>query len=130
MDRDGLFDWVESAYGTQPEFPWDDENAILRHQENNKWYGAVLRVGRDRLGLPGSGIVDVVNLKCDPLLIASLRTQPGFHPAWHMNKENWITVRLDGTVTDEQLIPLIELSYALTDKKTKKRPARTEEAAE
>ena len=32
-----------------------------------------MNVSRDKLGLSGSDMLDVVNLKCDPLLIPSLR---------------------------------------------------------
>jgi len=71
-------------------------------------------VGRDKLGLPGEGWVDVLNVKCEPVLIGSLRMQPGFHPAYHMNKDLWISVRLDGTVAQEQIETLVDLSYRLT----------------
>lgn len=61
---------------------------MLRHNDNNKWYGVVLEVFADKLGLPEAGIVDVLNVKSDPLLIGSLRGQDGYFPAYHMNKEN------------------------------------------
>ena len=38
--------------------------------------------------MPGDESIDVVNLKCDPLLIGSLRSEPGFFPAYHMNKDS------------------------------------------
>ena len=38
-------------------------------------------------------------------------------PAYHMNKEHWITVRLDGSLPPELPIALIEQSYLLTGKK-------------
>lgn len=54
-----------------------------------------MEVGRDKLGLPGDGEVDILNVKSDPMLIGSYRTQKGFFPAYHMNKENWISILLD-----------------------------------
>lgn len=78
-----------------------------------------MEVGRDKLGLPDSEITDVINVKCDPFLIGSLRGQPGFHPAYHMNKEKWISIRLDGSVPDEKIKDLIDLSYQLTGPKKK-----------
>ena len=77
-------------------------------------------VGRDRLGLPGSGTVDILNVKCDPAMSGFLRTREGFHPAYHMNKEKWLTIRLDGTVPEEEIKNLIDLSYDLTAEKSKK----------
>ena len=61
---------------------------MLRHNDNNKWYGVVLEVSADKLGLPEAGISDVLNVTSDPLLIGSLRGQDGYFPAYHMNKEN------------------------------------------
>ena len=53
--------------------------------------------------------------KCDPVLSGSLRQGGGFLPAYHMNKANWITVLLDGTVSMEDLGPLLDMSYDLAD---------------
>ena len=52
MTRQELFTWVRQQYGTEPEYPWHDWNAVLRHNDNNKWYGVVLEVSADKLGLP------------------------------------------------------------------------------
>ena len=50
--------------------------------------GLLMEVGRGKLGLPGEGVVEILNVKCDPMLAGALRAQEGFHPAYHMNKEN------------------------------------------
>ncbi len=122
MDREELFSWCRQQYGTEPDYPWADRNAVLRHWDTGKWYGAVLEVRRDRLGMQGEELVDVLNVKGDPVLIGSLRMQPGFLPAYHMNKENWISILLDGTAPEEQMKNLIEMSYQMTDKKRKNKP--------
>ena len=52
MTRQELFTWIRQQYGTEPEYPWHDWNAVLRHKDNNKWYGVMWEeVGID-LGLP------------------------------------------------------------------------------
>ena len=61
-------------------------------------------------------IIDVLNVKCDPLLIGSLRLKPGFYPAYHMNKDKWISIAMDGSVPSEEIKELVELSYQLTRK--------------
>ena len=38
--------------------------------------------------------MDVLNVKSDPLLIGSLRGQDGYFPAYHMNKEKWLSIQL------------------------------------
>ncbi|MEY8338598.1 MmcQ/YjbR family DNA-binding protein [Lachnospiraceae bacterium 62-35] len=120
MKREQIFEYVKQQYGTEPDYPWQDNNAVLRHKENHKWYGAVLEVGRDKLGLPDDGKVDVINVKCDPALIGSLRSKQGFHPAYHMNKDKWISIRLDGSGEEEEIKKLIDLSFQLTKPKKKR----------
>lgn len=121
MTRQQIFQWVKRRYGTDPDYPWADENAVLRHTDSRKWYGLIMEIGRDKLGLDGEGTVDIINLKCEPVLIGSLRERDGFHPAYHMNKDQWVSVRLDGSVPEDELKNLIDLSFELTRKKTRKK---------
>lgn len=119
MNRQDVFDYVKTKYGTDPDYPWFDGNAVLRHKSNSKWYALVMEVGRIKLGLLGDGMVDVVTVKCDPMLGGMLRAREGFHPAYHMNKEQWLTIRLDGSVPGEEIKKLIDFSYDLTEAKKK-----------
>lgn len=119
MDRQDVCEWIKRKYGTEPDYPWKDTNAVLRHRENKKWFALFMEVGRDKLGMPGEGTVEVMNVKCDPMLIGSLRTQPGFLPAYHMNKDQWISILLDGTAPVEEVKDLITMSYELTRPKKK-----------
>lgn len=50
MTRKEIFQWVKEQYGTEPDYPWKDQNAVLRHCENKKWYGLIMKVRSDRLG--------------------------------------------------------------------------------
>lgn len=121
MTKEQVFEYVLTEYGTEPDYPWvDDDSAVLRHNTNRKWYGLMMEVGRDKLGLGGDGTVDVLNVKCDPIFIGSLRRQDGFHPAYHMNKDQWISIRLDGSASEEDIKSLIDLSYGLTKPKMRK----------
>lgn len=121
MDTEALFAWVSADFGVEPEYPWGDCNAVLRHRENRKWFAAVLEVKKASLGLPGEGTVPVVNVKCDPLLIGSLLNQPGYHRAYHMNKEKWLSIRLDGSVPSGDVKTLVSMSYDLTGIRPRKR---------
>ena len=60
------------------------------------------------------GIVDVLNVKSDPLLIGSLRGQDGYFPAYHMNKEKWLSIQLGKPELDDAIKDLLSLSYELT----------------
>lgn len=121
MTRQQIFDWVSSQYGTEPEYLWAKYPgfAVLRNS-SGKWYGAVMNIAKNKLGLDGDEIIDILDVKCDPLLIGSLRMQNGYLPAYHMNKNSWITVILDGSVEYEQIKNLIDLSYELTMPKKRK----------
>ena len=89
MTRDELQRYIFDYYSTEPDYPWPDapNHAVFRHGGNRKWFALVLDVPRNKLGLPGTQMIDVVNLKCDPILIGSLRGEPGIFPAYHMNKD-------------------------------------------
>lgn len=120
MDRQGVFEWVREEYGTEPDYPWSDDNAVLRHKGNRKWYGVVLRVGKEKLGIKGYGVADILNVKCEPILIGSLLTRPGFYKAYHMNKNKWISILLDEEGSEEEIKNLIAMSYELTETKKRK----------
>ena len=51
MERIKLFEWVKGVYGTEPDYPWNDWNAVLRHAENKKWYALIMEVPAQKLGL-------------------------------------------------------------------------------
>ena len=70
-----------------------------------------MNVLSNRLGLDGEEPIDIINVKCGPILVGSLLTEKGFLPSYHMNKKNWITILLNDSVPDEQIAPLLELSY-------------------
>ena len=71
MTRDELIRYVGERYSTDPEYPWADENFIFRHAGNRKWFAVAMRVPYRRLGLPGEDAVDIVDVKCSPLLMGA-----------------------------------------------------------
>ena len=81
----------------------------------------MMDIPQNKLGLQGNELLDVVNFKCAPLLIGSLRKENGFFPAYHMNKNNWITVALDSSVSDDKIKILLDMSYQLTASKPRQK---------
>ena len=121
--REKVFKYAKEQYGTEPEYLWADlpSGAVLRHSgDNKKWYAVFLEVERERLGFDGGGKVDLVNTKCDPLLIGSMILNDGYLPAYHMNKTHWISIMLDGSVPMNEIKNMLDLSYDMTRKKAKK----------
>ena len=117
MNREEIILYVNDKYNTIPEYSWEKYPlyAVLKHR-NNKWYGIIMNVTKDKLGLDGKDEVDILDIKCPPDMIGGLRLSKGFFSAYHMNKEHWITVLLDGSVETEKIKQLIDLSYDLTKK--------------
>lgn len=124
MDKEAFLRYAAETYGAAPEYPWIDlpDAFVLRHAANQKWFAVGLTVRRDRLGLPGDGTVDVVNVKCDPMMSGSYLSQPGILPAYHMNKLHWLSVLLNGTAADDDVRALLDTSFALTYPKKKGKP--------
>ena len=116
MDRNELRSYILENYAAAADFPWvsSPENEVFRHENSGKWFALVMELSADKLGLAGAETMTVVNLKCDPLLIGSLREERGFFPAYHMNKEHWITAVLDGSAPDAQIQTLLAMSYDMT----------------
>ncbi|MDG4877202.1 MmcQ/YjbR family DNA-binding protein [Mesorhizobium sp. WSM4935] len=88
--------------------------AVLRHSDDQKWFGLIMNVPRDKLGLKGEGEVDVIDIKCHPAKVDDLKRTPGFKPAYHMNKEHWLTAVLDGSISRADVFALLDDSYELT----------------
>ena len=108
---------VQEKYGNQLEYLWEKspDTAVLRHEDNQKWYAILMRIPWDRLDKGRDGLVEAVNLKHDQ--VADLLSQNGIYPAFHMNKRYWISLPLDDTLTDEKVLELFERSWLLTSKK-------------
>ena len=123
MNKRELQKYIDETYNTDPDFPWASNPtfAVYRHRSNRKWFALVMDIPKSKLGLRKDGDIDIVNLKCEPALIGSLRSEKGFYPAYHMSKDKWISVALDGSVGDEQLLFLLDMSFELTDIKIKKK---------
>lgn len=116
MDRETIFAYADKIYKTKPEYLWarDPDSAVLRHRENNKWYAIVMKVEGDRLGLSDSEKVDIINVKCEPDRIGVLQMTKGILPGYHMNKNHWITILLDGSVDENMIYNLLDYSFELT----------------
>ena len=116
MNKEELLRYALDTYGTEPEYLWQKypNSFVLRHANNRKWFAVALDVDRRRLGLPGEGVVYVLDVKCGPILGGSFLGTPGVVPAWHMNKSQWLGVLLDGSAQDELIRQLLDISYDMT----------------
>lgn len=114
--KDEIFKFIKENYHIEADHPWEKtpDYSVFRHKHNKKWFALVMNIEKKRLNIDLEENIDIINLKCHPELIGSLRNEKGILPAYHMNKEHWITVLLDGTYSLENIYDLIEISYDLT----------------
>ena len=115
MDEKQFSAYIEQTYRVVGErlFAKYPGFRVFRHSHNGKWFAVVMEIPREKLGLSG-GNIHVVNVKCDTRLIGSFREEKGIFPAYHMSKAHWLSVALDGTVEEEKIIFLLDMSYDLT----------------
>ena len=122
--REMITDFALSLPGAVADKPFEDDfdTTVFRHGAGGKWFGLMMNLERSRVGLPGEGKVDVLNLKCDPEEGFIVREMyEGIIPAYHMNKRHWITAALDGTADPDKIKWLLDISYDLTGIKRKKK---------
>ncbi|MDA8409176.1 MAG: MmcQ/YjbR family DNA-binding protein [Treponema sp.] len=102
MDRPALLEFLAGQSAATSDMPFDDSALVFR------------------IGGKIFAIVDVkaeggsVSLKCEPEMSGDLRVAwPCIRPGWHLNKEHWNTIALDGTLPDEILEDLVRRSWEL-----------------
>ena len=105
----------QDLYGTSPDYPFDDllETAVLRHDNNRKWYAIVMKVSRRKFGLDSDEVIDVVNLKLPTEMFGSFGKADGVYPAYHMNKLHWISVLLPDA-SEDTIAFLVNVSFEAT----------------
>jgi len=58
-----------------------------------------------------------LNLKCDPVVAENLRDQhEDIRPGYHMNKQHWNTIILEGSLPESDIFAMIDHSYNLVVK--------------
>ncbi len=105
---------IFDAYGARPEFLWkrDPLSGVFRHPKNKKWFGIIQHIKADKLRNQAQGYIDVLNVKLDEQCALKI-LEPGFYPAYHMNKKSWVSVCLDDTLTDSQVMDVVRQSYSI-----------------
>lgn len=107
--------YIKQKYDIDPEQPWmtNPENLVFKDKTTKKWFALVMPVEKRKLGLLEDGEIYIVNVKAKPDFIAMVSQAEGYMSAYHMNKQHWLTVFLDGTVPKEQIFARVDESYDL-----------------
>lgn len=107
---------IIEKYNTYPEFLWEKtpDCGIFRNKLNQKWYGIIMNIPKNKLDKKSTEEnVEIINLKVSEDKISNLIKLEGYYRAYHMNKKNWITIILNDTLKDEEILSYIEESYNL-----------------
>ncbi len=107
---------INKMYQDEPEFAWDKfpGYGIYRNNINKKWYALIMNINRSKIE-EATGEVEIVNVKLNPESIPVLLKKKGFYPSYHMQKKNWISIILDDTLTDEEIMQYIIESHQFTE---------------
>ena len=125
--RDKVYEYAKKKYGTKPEYLWAryPDYAVLRHKDNQKWYGIIMNIQYDKIDRLKTGEVDVLNIKLDDVLMRDLLVeQEGYYVGYHISRGNWLSIVLDETVDIEDICNLLSVSYIVTASRETKQKLR------
>ncbi len=74
----------------------------------------VFKVAGKMFALANMSVFESINLKCDPEQAIELRERyAAVLPGYHMNKQHWNTVLIDGSIPNQLLLQWTKDSYDL-----------------
>jgi len=102
MTAEELRDLCLEFAGAEETFPFNPETSVFK-------------VGGKMFALSQLGSQELrVSLKCEPQLAEELRAaHEAVIPGYHLNKQHWNTVILDGSLPDSTIREMVEDSYDL-----------------
>ncbi|WP_323703336.1 MmcQ/YjbR family DNA-binding protein [Mammaliicoccus sp. Dog046] len=116
IERTEVENYIKREFNIDPDYPWKKHTnyAVFRHKHNQKWFGLLMNINESKLNIDGDKEVEVLNVKVIQEFIGSVRMKKGIYPAYHMNKNNWVSINLNECDSLEEIEYLIIDSYELT----------------
>ena len=114
-----LVEYIREKFSDKPEFLWEKfpNFAVFRREDNRKWYAVIMNIPKNKLGLDGAEEIEILNLRVEPEELDKIFDGEKYFRGWHMNKKSWMTLRLDDSLTNEEISSRLEESYRLAKKK-------------
>jgi predicted DNA-binding protein (MmcQ/YjbR family) len=102
MDREALRTYLLALTGAVETYPFGPQPLVVK-------------VGGKIFALVTEDTTPLrISLKCEPAHAQFLRDSfPAVQPGYHLNKEHWNTVTLDGSIPEEGIRAMIDESYRL-----------------
>jgi len=111
-----LASMLKNKYNDYPQYLWSDTPFYGVYKTNNKWYGIVMNIPLKKLEGTSDTLIEIINIKLPKEKINELLKKKGYYPAYHMNKKYWISIILNDTIPDNEILNLIEESRELVEK--------------
>ena len=114
-----LIKYIKNKYNDDLEYLWKNfpNDAIWRNKENNKWYGLLMIIEGNKLGIESNKLIEIIDLRYQKEKINEIIDDKNILRGYHMNKNSWITIKLDESVEIKKIYELIDNSYELSLKK-------------
>ena len=112
--------YICDKYMIKPEFPWEKTPYVgVYKNDKRKWFAIIMDIPYNKVNKESDkqNIVEIMNVKIEPDKLSDLLKINGIYEAYHMNKKNWISITLDGTLDDNMIFNLIDNSYILINNK-------------
>lgn len=106
---------IREIYSCEPEFLWKSSpsSSIFRREDTRKWFGVLMVIPLNKLGLKSKEEAEVLDLRFPADQIENALDHRKIFPGWHMNKKHWISIVLDGSLSTEEILELVQQSYEL-----------------
>lgn len=116
-----LTEHILKTFSVRPDFPWEKTESYqsygaFRHAGSGKWFALLMNVKKKVLDKDDNeSLVDILNVKIKADEGEEIRKHPSIYPAYHMNHKTWISIVLDESLTDDEVMTFIETSFRLTE---------------
>lgn len=98
--------------------PFDKTEAMcFMVEDKGKWYGLMMGVPLQKLGVASQANALILNVKIHPEDKERLLSTDGVYEAYHMNKKHWISIALNVCTDDALIKECIYTSYKCVAKK-------------
>ena len=112
-----IVEYVKNTYNVSLEFLWEkyDDAGIWRNKNNNKWFGLIMTVVGNKIGIESDDKIEILNVTYQKDKINAIIDNVNIFPGYHMNKKSWITIRLDNNFDIKKIVELVDNSYNIID---------------
>lgn len=114
-----ILEYVKIKYHAQIDCPWYKySDFFVIRGRNRKWFGLIMKIPYQKLHINKEGMVDIINVKIDDQgLYDTIVDNKTIFPGYHMSKHKWISILLDKSIKNKEILQLIDESYIAVFKK-------------